>query len=46
MVYWLVTALVLALLLVGAVRLVEPRIAFFPLAGEDVTPRDPRRGSQ
>lgn len=40
MTYWLVTALVAILLLVGAVRLLEPRIAFFPVVGEDVTPRD------
>jgi uncharacterized protein len=40
MIYWLVAAVVLVLLIVGTVRALEPRIAFLPLPGEDVTPRD------
>ena len=40
MISWLVAALVLVLLIVGAVRVLEPRMAFFPLVGEDATPRD------
>ena len=40
MISWLVAAVVLVLLIVGAVRVLEPRIAFFPLVGENVTPRD------
>jgi hypothetical protein len=40
MIYWLVAAVMLVLLMVGAVRVLEPRIAFFPVVGEDVTPGD------
>jgi len=40
MLNWLLLALVLALLLGGIVRLLEPRMAFFPSPGEEVTPAD------
>lgn len=40
MLSWLLVAVGVVVLLAIAVRLMEARFAFFPLAGEDVTPAD------